>query len=107
MTEKRIVYVEGGAVRVLIPPREFIDAVFAGDVDRALLAIAAKDVPAGLPFRIVDAADLPVDRGDRELWTVDAADLTDGVGGDYGAGTSRVVIGWTEAGEPVIQEVAT
>jgi hypothetical protein len=38
-------------------------------------------VPAGKPYKIVDAADLPTDRAYRNAWTVDEADLTDGVGG--------------------------
>lgn len=42
--------------------------------------IALKDVPAGKPFKIVDAADIPIDRSQRDAWTVDDADLTDGVG---------------------------
>jgi hypothetical protein len=46
-------------------------------------AIAQKDVPAGKPYKIIDAADLPTDRTYRNAWTVDEADLTDGVGADY------------------------
>ena len=42
--------------------------------------VAAKVVPTGRPFGIVDAADVPADRTDRDLWTVDETDLTDGVG---------------------------
>lgn len=41
---------------------------------------ALKDVPTGLPFRIVDEADLPQDGSPFETWYVDNADLTDGVG---------------------------
>jgi hypothetical protein len=47
-----------------------------------IMAIALKDVPAGKPFKIIDAADLPTDVP-QEAWTVDEADLTDGVGADY------------------------
>ena len=32
------------------------------------------------PYKIVDVADIPVDRELRNTWTVDEADLTDGVG---------------------------
>jgi hypothetical protein len=32
------------------------------------------------PYKIVDVADIPTDRQWRNEWTVDAADLTDGVG---------------------------
>ena len=42
--------------------------------------IAAKDVPAGKPFKIVDVADLP--DAPQEAWVIDDADLTDGVGGE-------------------------
>ena len=45
-------------------------------------AIAQKDVPAGKPYKIVDAADLPTDRTYRNAWTVNEADLTDGVGAE-------------------------
>ena len=47
-----------------------------------IMAIALKDVPAGKPFAIIDAADLPTDVP-QEAWTVDEADLTDGVGAEY------------------------
>lgn len=36
-----------------------------------LTEVARKDVPAGLPYRIVDAADVPEDRTQRDLWTAD------------------------------------
>jgi hypothetical protein len=71
----RIIYnQDNGVVAVLIPTQEALDA-------HGIQAIAIKDVPAGKPFKIVDAADIPSDRSDRDAWTVDEADLTDGVGG--------------------------
>jgi len=45
-------------------------------------AVAIKDVPAGKPFKIVDISEVPADRIERNLWTVDPALLTDGVGGE-------------------------
>ena len=33
--------------------------------------IARKDVPPGVPFRIIDESDIPADRSRRELWTAD------------------------------------
>lgn len=42
--------------------------------------IAAKDVPNGKPYKIVDASDIPSDRTFRDAWEVNEADLTDGVG---------------------------
>jgi len=46
----------------------------------AIEEVAAKVVPSGRPFGIVDAAEVPADRTDRDLWTVDETDLTGGVG---------------------------
>lgn len=62
-----------GVVSVIYPTQEAIDAI-------GIEAIAAKDVPAGKPYKIIDSADLPPDRSQRNGWTVDDADLTDGVG---------------------------
>lgn len=45
-------------------------------------AIAIKDVPAGKAYKIVDEGDIPTDRNQRNLWTVDEAELTDGIGGE-------------------------
>lgn len=42
--------------------------------------VAAKDVPTGKLYRIVDISEIPTDRSARDEWTVDVADLTDGVG---------------------------
>jgi hypothetical protein len=71
----RIIYnQDNGVVAVIIPTQEALE-------QHGIQAIAIKDVPAGKPFKIVDAADIPSDRSDRDAWTVDDADLTDGVGG--------------------------
>lgn len=45
-------------------------------------AVARKDVPAGLPFKILDAAEIPTDRTFRAAWEIDPALLTDGVGSE-------------------------
>ena len=42
--------------------------------------IAQKDVPTGLPYKIVEDSEIPEDRTFRDAWTVDEATLTDGVG---------------------------
>jgi len=69
--EKRIIYQnDTGGVAVLIP----------ADCGLTIEQIAAKDVPTGKAYKIVDAADIPTDRQWRAEWTVDEADLTDGVG---------------------------
>jgi len=71
----RIIYKnDQGGVSVIIPSPEALE-------QHSIQAIAIKDVPAGRKFKLVDAADIPSDRSERDAWTVDEADLTDGVGG--------------------------
>lgn len=56
----RILYpTEDGGVAVIIP---------APDCGLTIDEIAAKDVPAGKPFKIVDVADIPTDRTFRAAW---------------------------------------
>ena len=71
MQNKRIIYQnDEGGVAVIIPC----------ECGLTIEQIAAKDVPTGKAYKIVDAADIPTDRQWRAEWTVDEADLTDGVG---------------------------
>ena len=56
----RIIYpTDDGGVAVIIP---------AAECGLSIEEIAAKDVPAGKPFKIVDAADIPTDRTFRNAW---------------------------------------
>jgi len=64
---------DNGTVAVIIPTPECLQT-------HTIQEIAIKDVPAGKPFKIVDAADLP--DAPQEAWVVNEADLTDGVGGE-------------------------
>lgn len=57
---QRIIYPNGDGVSVLIP---------SGDLP--IGEVARKDVPIGVPFRIVATADIPSDRSQRDLWTAD------------------------------------
>jgi hypothetical protein len=50
--------------------------------DHTIEEIAAKDVPAGKPYKIVEVADIPSDRTFRNAWEVDVNTLTDGVGAE-------------------------
>ena len=69
--DQRIIYQNNeGGVAVIIPC----------DCGLTIEQIAAKDVPTGKPYKIVDVADIPSDRSQRDAWAVDVADLTDGVG---------------------------
>jgi len=68
---KRIVFQnDDGGVSIIIP----------ADCGLQIEEIAAKDVPTGKPYAILDASDIPADRSEREGWTVNEANLTDGVG---------------------------
>jgi hypothetical protein len=74
---QRIVYLPNeGGVAVIIPSPECLQK-------HTIEEIAAKDVPAGKPYKIVDVADIPSDRTFRNAWEVDEADLIDGVGGEH------------------------
>ena len=55
----RIIYpTNDGGVAVIIP----------ADCGLTIDEIAAKDVPEGKPFKIVDDADIPTDRTFRSAW---------------------------------------
>ena len=54
----------------------------AGAAKYGIEALAQKDVPAGKPYKIIDASEIPADRSQRNAWTVDDAALTDGVGAE-------------------------
>jgi hypothetical protein len=69
--DQRIIFQnDEGGVSIIVPC----------DCGLTIEQIAAKDVPTGKPYKIVDVADVPSDREWRNEWTVDVADLTDGVG---------------------------
>lgn len=74
---KVIIYKQDNGRMAVVRPTEQALAEFGLD------AIALKDVPAGKPFKIIDAAEVPVDRAVRDAWVVDDAELTDGVGADW------------------------
>jgi hypothetical protein len=56
----RIIYpTDDGGVAVIVP---------AAECGLSIEAIAAKDVPDGKPFKIVDVSDIPEDRTFRAAW---------------------------------------
>ena len=60
MNNPRIIYpTPEGGVAIIIP---------APDCGLTIEQIAAKDVPAGVPYSIVDASDIPSDRTFRNAW---------------------------------------
>ena len=59
---KRIIYpTDDGGVAIVIPAPEALETM-------TIEEIAAKDVPAGKPFKIIDTADVPTDRTFRNAW---------------------------------------
>jgi hypothetical protein len=61
---KRILFPnDDGGVAIIIPA-ESVEA-------------AMKDVPAGKPYKIIDAADVPADRTFRNAWTADFTEVTE------------------------------
>lgn len=74
MTQCIIYKNDDGGVSIIIPAPEALEKY-------GIQAIAEKDVPEGKPFKIIDASEIPTDRTFRAAWTVDEAELTDGVGG--------------------------
>lgn len=75
MTQRIIFKNDDGGISIIIPTEEALRT-------HTITEVALKDVPAGKPFKILDASDIPTDRSARDAWTVDEADLTDGVGGE-------------------------
>lgn len=69
----RIIYKnDDGGVSVIIPTDEALSTY-------GIEAIALKDVPAGIAYKIVDEADVPSDREFRDAWEVTITD-PDGYG---------------------------
>jgi len=59
MDNKRIIYqTNEGGVAIIVP----------ADCGLTIEQIAAKDVPTGKPYQIVDVADIPTDRTFRNAW---------------------------------------
>jgi hypothetical protein len=59
---QRIIYpTDDGGVAVIIPSPEYL-------AEHTIEDLAAKDVPAGKPFQIVDVANIPSDRTFRNAW---------------------------------------
>jgi hypothetical protein len=70
----RIIYLtDDNTVAIIIPTPEALSV-------HSVMEVALKDVPAGKPFKIVDASDIPSDRTFRLAWEVDVSSLTDGIG---------------------------
>jgi hypothetical protein len=61
MSNFRVIYpTDDGGVAVIVP---------APECGLTIEQIAAKDVPAGKPYQIVDLSDIPTDRTFRGAWS--------------------------------------
>lgn len=72
MNDKVVIFVHENRNHVLMPAME---------CGLTVEQIASKDVPAGVPYKIIDRTDLPTDLIDMDTWDIDVSQLTDGVGG--------------------------
>lgn len=60
--EKRIVYNnDDGGISIIIPTAEWL-------AEHTIEELAAKDVPAGKDYHIVDVSEIPSDRTFRNAW---------------------------------------
>jgi hypothetical protein len=59
---QRIIYpTDDGGVAVVVPAPEYLET-------HTIEELAAKDVPAGKPYKIVDVSEIPSDRTFRNAW---------------------------------------
>lgn len=59
---KRIIYpTDSGGVAVIVPSPEYLET-------HTIEELAAKDVPAGKEYKIVNTTDIPSDRTFRNAW---------------------------------------
>ena len=69
--DKRIIYKKtDGSIGIIVP----------ANCGLTIEQIAKKDVPTGYKYKIVNVSEIPTDREFRSAWTIDEAELTDGVG---------------------------
>jgi len=69
--DKRIIYKnDDGTVSIIVP----------ANCGLTVEQIAQKDVPTGKAYKIVNVSEISSDRTFRNAWTIDDAELTDGIG---------------------------
>lgn len=85
MINKRIVYQTDDGIAIIVPAPECLQ-------ERTIEEIAAKDVPAGKPYKIIDVSDVPTDRTFRSAWEIQI-DNPDGYGSESNEFTTKVVGG--------------
>ena len=67
--------------------------------------IALKDVPSGVPYILVNNADIPTGT-DAMYFAAWEADFSQpqGTGADYGCGSYYSVVGWNSDGTPILRK---
>ena len=74
MNDKRIIYKRtDGGITIIVPTPDALQSM-------TIEQISQKDVPTGLNYKIVNVSEISSDRTFRDAWTIDEAELTDGVG---------------------------
>lgn len=73
---QRIIYMEDGALCVITPSDDCLQ-------EHTVQEIAAKDVPKGCAYKIIDESAVPTDRTFRGAWEVNESELNDGVGDEH------------------------
>jgi hypothetical protein len=61
MTQRIIYPTDEGGVAIVIPSPEALETM-------TIEEIAAKDIPKGKPYKIIDTTDVPTDRTFRNAW---------------------------------------
>lgn len=74
MTQVIVWKQDNGVAAIFHPTQEAI-------VSLGMKEIASRIVPKNKPYKFIDASDIPSDRSMRNAWTIDDADLIDGIGG--------------------------
>jgi hypothetical protein len=90
----------------IIYPNETGIAVLHLTGELPLEEVARKDVPAGVPYLLVEEDAIPADREFRAAWSADFSE-PHGVGANYGAGTPWVVVGYLPSGTPIVKNQLT
>lgn len=54
--------------RIIYPTDDGVAVIVPSDCGLTIEEIAAKDVPAGVPYKIVDVSEIPEDRTFRGAW---------------------------------------
>ena len=61
MTQRIIYPIDDGGVAIIVPTQEYL-------AEHTIEELAAKDVPAGKEYKIVNTTDIPSDRTFRNAW---------------------------------------